>query len=88
MCNLGNLEDFVYVLHVSCYRTCAVFIKCPKCSGYVKDTLTWQIHRKVHSMHSCNHYNNVLQVSYCRTCAVYIICPKYSGYVKGTSTPE
>ena len=56
MCNLGNLEDFVYVLQVSCYRTFAVFIKCPKCSGYVKGTPTWQIHRKVHSMHSCNHY--------------------------------
>ena len=56
MRNLGNLEDFVYVLLLSCCRTYAVFMKCPKCSGYVKGTPTWQIQRKVHSMHSCNHY--------------------------------
>ena len=43
MHNLGNLADFVYVLQVSCYRTCAVFLKCPKRSGYVKGTPTWQI---------------------------------------------
>ena len=56
MHNLGNLEDYVYVLQVSCYRTCAVLIKFPKRSGYVKGTQTWQIQRKVHSLHSCNHY--------------------------------
>ena len=86
MHNLGNLEDFVYVLLVSCYRTCAVFIKCPKCSGYVKGTPTWQIQRKVHSMHSCNH---------CMSCRCPVIghvqflsnvLAKCSGYVKGTPT--
>ena len=39
---MRNLEDNMYVLQVymSCYRTCAVFIECPKYSGYMKGTPT------------------------------------------------
>ena len=91
-----NLEDIVYVLQVSCYRTCAVYIKCPKCSCYVKGSIatpTSKIKEKcIACIHALQPLQNVhvLQVSYCRICAVYIICPSYkcSGYVKGTPTTE
>ena len=64
MHSLGNLEDTVYVLQVSCYKTFTVFIKCIiKYSGYVKGAPTWQSQRKVHSMHSCNHYR---MCTFCR----------------------
>ena len=51
MHSLENLKNVVYVCPggtgVLLYRTCAVFIKYPKCSGYVKGTTTKQIQRIV-----------------------------------------
>ena len=77
----------MYVLQVSCYRTCAVFIKCPKCSGYVKGSGVHQLSKSKEKCIACIYATTICPAGVLLQ-DMCSLCPKCSGYAKGTSIPE